>query len=154
LCLARLRGDMSKREEFLAGDRPEDVLMYLSEDAVTDVEALTDHGERTEDGVVIVVEGDKGRGAFQSAVGVDPMSFAQRAMNHPSEINRDCTDGVCPDDDGESDEIHEVEYVFAFAEEQNDEVEGLYAEGDVVHAYASCTCGTAYSEKWLVGEKE
>ena len=49
--------------------------------------------------------------------------------------------------------LHDTRFVFAFAEEQNEEVEGLYNEGDVIHAYVQCTCGTAYSEKWLAGEK-
>ena len=25
-----------------------------------------------------------------------------------------------------------------------------YVEGDVMHAYAACDCGTTYSEKWVV----
>ena len=40
--------------------------------------------------------------------------------------------------------------VVAVAEERNDSVGGLYAEGDVMHAYAACDCGTTYSEKWVV----
>ena len=27
----------------------------------------------------------------------------------------------------------------------------IYAEGDVIHAYAACECGTTYSDKWVVG---
>ena len=26
----------------------------------------------------------------------------------------------------------------------------LYAEGDVIHAYAACDCGTTYSDRWVV----
>jgi hypothetical protein len=29
----------------------------------------------------------------------------------------------------------------------------IYAEGDVIHGYVSCSCGTAYSDKWVVGER-
>ena len=142
---------MSAREEFLAGDRPEDVFMYFTETAVDDVDTLAAHGERVDGGVVLVVDGDSGRSAFQSATGVDPMGFAKRAMGSEGEVFTDCTGGVCPADDG--DEPHEARFVFAFAEEQNEEVEGIYTEGDVIHAYVSCSCGEAYSEKWLAGEK-
>ena len=45
---------------------------------------------------------------------------------------------------------HDVRFVFAFVEDQNDSVGGLYADGDVMHAYAACDCGTTYSEKWVV----
>jgi hypothetical protein len=31
-------------------------------------------------------------------------------------------------------------------------VGGVYAEGDVVHAYAQCACGTAYSDRWVVDD--
>ncbi|ERH12855.1 MAG: hypothetical protein J07HB67_01881, partial [halophilic archaeon J07HB67] len=57
---------------------------------------------------------------------------------------------VCPAADGDG---HEVEFIFAFAEEENEGVGGLYAEGDVVHAYAHCGCGASYSHKWLVDSR-
>jgi hypothetical protein len=147
---------MTDREEFLAGERPEDVLMYFAEDAVSGADALADTrtGERVETGVVIVVDGEEGRGAFQSVTGHDPMQFAQGAMGTEGTVDANCTGGTCPNaaDDG-SDEPHVARFVFAFAEEQNEEVGDLYAEGDVVHAYVSCSCGTAYSDKWVVGER-
>lgn len=43
--------------------------------------------------------------------------------------------------------------MFAFAEEQNGEVGGLYAEGEVIHAYVACTCGQRYSDKWVADEQ-
>jgi len=152
---------MTDREEFLAGERPEDVLMYFAEDAVSGIDALADTrtGERVETGVVIVVDGEEGRGAFQSVTGHDPMQFAQQAMGTEGTVDPDCTGGTCPNasddggDDDDSGEPHEARFVFAFAEEQNEEVGDLYAEGDVVHAYVSCSCGQAYSDKWVVGER-
>jgi len=143
---------MSDREEFLAGDRPEDVFMYFSEDAVSGIDALAGHGERLDDGVVLVVEGDSGRSAFERATDIDPMAFAKQAMANDGTVDADCTGGLCPDTE-EKAGPHDTRFVFAFAEEQNEEVEGLYNEGDVIHAYVQCTCGTAYSEKWLAGEK-
>jgi len=163
---------MSDREEFLAGGRPEDVLMYFADEAVSGVEALAERGERVDGGVILVVDGEKGRSAFESAVGVDPMQFAKRAMGSEGMVYPDCTGGVCPkvgvpgggaegngesgEGGGEADDTgddHDARFVFAFAEEQNEEVDGLYQEGDVIHAYVSCTCGEAYSDKWLAGEK-
>ena len=32
---------------------------------------------------------------------------------------------------------------------EDEAVGDLYAEGDVMHAYAACDCGTTYSEKWV-----
>jgi hypothetical protein len=146
---------MTDREEFLAGERPEDVLMYFAEDAVSGADALADTrtGERVETGVVIVVDGEEGRGAFQSVTGHDPMQFAQGAMGTEGTVEPGCTGGTCPDAGDDSGDPHVARFVFAFAEEQNEEVGDLYAEGDVVHAYVSCSCGTAYSDKWVVGER-
>ncbi len=140
---------MTALDEFLAGERPDDVAIYLSDDAVTDPDRLVTVGERVPDGVVIVVDGDRGRAAFQSATGVGAMEFAGAAMGRDGEIDRTLTDGRCPDAaDDESD--HAVRFLLAFAEERDESVGGIYADGDVIHAYAACGCGTAYSEKWVV----
>ena len=136
-------------EAFLAGDRPDDVAAYFNADTLSDAETLAKESYATalEDGVRIVVPGEAGRAAFESATGVDPMDFAGQAMGTEGEIDASLAAGTCPaaDEPGP----HEVQMAFAFAEEQNDEVGGLYAEGDVIHAYAKCSCGQAYSEKWL-----
>jgi len=146
---------LSDREQFLAGERPDDVAFFLHETAVSGIDALAEQGERAEDGVVLVVDGESGRRAFQSATGVDPMAFAQEAMGTEGTVDRNLTGGTCPGaggaDSGDA-EGHEARLIFAFAEAQNADVEGLYAEGDVVHAYAACECGQRYSEKWLAGE--
>jgi hypothetical protein len=137
------------REEFLAGDRPTDVLIYLSEDALSNAEALADHGDRVDDGIVLVMDGERARSVFQRATGIDPMAFAQQAMGTDGDVSRDCTSGTCPsDEDGD----HAARFVFAFAEEQNEDVGDLYAEGDVIHAYVACPCGERYSDKWLADE--
>ena len=140
---------MSKRERFLAGERPDDVAFFLSESHVGDLDALAEQGERVEDGVLLVVEGDSGRGAFEAATGMDPMNFAGAAMGTEGRIDRDLAGGTCP---GTETGAHEIQFTFAFAEGQNQEVGGIYAEGDVIHAYAYCSCGTAFSEKWVVGD--
>jgi hypothetical protein len=136
-----------KREQFLAGERPDDVLLYFDERAVSGMDRLAKVGESVDGGVVLVLPGEEGRSAFQRAVGVDPMTLAQSAMGSESEIDRGCTGGVCPDSEQDGD--HFARFVFAFAEEQNEDVGGLYAEGDVIHAYARCDCDTTYSEKWV-----
>jgi len=136
------------REEFLAGDRPDEVAFYLHEEGIGDVGDLADVGERIEEGVVLVLPGEEGRAAFQRATSLDPMDFAGMAMDTDGDVDRDLTGGDCPSRE-ETD--HYAKFVFAFAEEQKDEVEGLYQEGDVVHAYAACACGTTYSDKWLAG---
>ncbi|WP_276299804.1 DUF5807 family protein [Halorussus lipolyticus] len=141
---------MDKREQFLAGERPEDVAVFLADSFVDgEGDGLAKHGEEVEDGVVLVVEGDQGRSVFKTATGMDAMGFAKQAMGtEGGEIARDLAGGDCPDCDGDS------EFVFAFAEEQNEEVGGLYGEGDVIHAYSYCECGTAYSDKWVAGDEE
>jgi hypothetical protein len=129
--------------------------MYFAEDAVSGIDAFADTktGERVETGVVIVVDGEEGRGAFQSVTGHDPMQFAQQAMGTEGTVDADCAGGTCPSVDDDPEDPHVAQFVFAFAEEQNEEVGDLYAEGDVVHAYVSCSCGEAYSDKWVVGER-
>jgi hypothetical protein len=145
---------MSDREQFLAGERPDDVAFFLHEAAVSGTDALAEQGERTAEGVVLVVDGEAGRQAFQSVTGTDPMAFAREAMGTEGRVDRDLTGGVCPDSEGDGGdrEGHQARLIFAFAEAQNEDIEGLYAEGDVVHAYVACECGQRYSEKWLTGE--
>ncbi len=141
---------MTKLEEFLAGDRPNDVALFLAESYVED-ERLERFGERVDRGTVIVVDGDRGRNAFQAATGLDAMTFAGRAMDLEGIVAGDLSDGTCPNEpERGSNEDHMVQFVFAFTEEKNEEVGGIYAEGDVLHAYAHCTCGTAYSDKWVL----
>jgi hypothetical protein len=143
------------REQFLAGDRPDDVLIFFSETAVERLDRLAEVGESVSGGVVLVLAAEKGRTAFQQATDVDPMSLAGSAMGVEGEIAPDCTGGDCPAvvDEGEQSAVHDPRFVFAFAEAQNEEVGDLYAEGDVIHAYALCECGTAYSQKWVAGER-
>lgn len=140
----------TRREQFLAGHRPDDVLIYLHEEGVNNIDALADHGQRTEEGVVLVLPGEQGRQAFQQATSLDPMNFAGMAMKNEGTIHRDCTGGECPEGSGPD---HYVKFVFAFAEEGQEQAGGIYEEGTVVHAYAACACGTTYSEKWVAGEK-
>ncbi|MEF8782488.1 MAG: DUF5807 family protein [Haloarculaceae archaeon] len=143
------------REAFLAGDRPDDVLVYLDEAAVSNPAALEAHGERVDDGIVLVLPGEKARSVFQGAAGIDPMAFAREAMDTDGEVFPNCTGGVCPESEGEEDasDDHRARFVFAFAEAENAEAGGLYAEGDVIHAYVSCACGESYSQKWVAGER-
>ncbi|MFC7044375.1 DUF5807 family protein [Halobacteriaceae archaeon GCM10025711] len=141
---------MSKVAEFLRGERPDDVALFLADSFVDDAGTLADHGETVEGGVVIVVAGDAGRSAFSTATGMDAMAFARQAMGQDGHVHADLAGGDCPDDE---DGDHHAEFVFAFAEEQHEDVGGLYAEGDVVHAYAQCSCGTAYSDRWVAGDR-
>lgn len=136
-----------QRRAFLAGERPEDVLIYLSESAVSNSESLADHGESVDDGVVLVLDGEQGRSVFERVTGLPAMTFAGSAMDVDGEISGGCTSGTCPDADMDGD--HRIRVLLAFAEEQNEEAGGLYAQGDVIHAYAGCLCGTTYSDKWV-----
>ena len=161
---------MSALDEFLAGERPGDVAMFLADAHLRNAEALADHAERVDGGYVLVVDGERGRRIFPKLAGGAPMEFAQEATKREGPIHRDLTGGTCPeragderaDADGDAgtvpdgddqDDDHAVRFVFAFAQEQTDDVGGPYEEGDVIHAYARCSCGTAYSDRWVVGEE-
>jgi hypothetical protein len=145
-------GKSALYESFLEGDRPEDILIYLHEEGVGSIDDLLDIGTRVGEGVVLVLPGEDGKAAFESATGLDAMDFAGMAMQTDGEISEDCTSGTCPNASEEDDDEHYVKFVFAFAEEQNEAVGGIYAEGDVLHAYAACACGTTYSDKWVAEE--
>lgn len=139
---------MSKLDGFLAGERTEDVALYLADDYMDEDGVIAERGEAVDDGVVLVVPGEKGRRLFSAGTGMDAMQFAKAAMDADGEIAPVLGGGECP-----AGADHEVQFVFAFAEEENPEVGGLYAEGDVIHAYAHCECGESYSQKWLAGER-
>ena len=144
---------MNKLDEFLAGDRLDDVVFYVSDDYLDDDSRLREVGTETDGGVRLILDGETGRSAFQAGTGMGAMEFAKEAMGAEGTIARSLDSGDCPFADDSPDEPHRVRFVFAFAEAQNEEVGGLYAEGDVVHAYAHCTCGGSYSHKWVVGER-
>ena len=139
---------------FLAGERLDDVAIYLPEESISDPSSLLeqDYAERVADGVLIVVDGEQGRSVFGQITGADAMTFAGTAMKTPGTVSRDLTAGECPNAvDGP--QAHEVEFIFSFAEAQSEDAGGIYAEGDVIHAYAQCTCGEAYADKWVVGDE-
>jgi hypothetical protein len=133
-------------ERFLKGDRPDDVAFYLHQEGVGNIDALGEIGIQTDKGVVLVLPGDEGRSAFQRVTSLDPMDFAGIAMQNQGSVARDLTDGVCP---AGTNHEHYAKFVFAFAEEHHPEMDGLYAEGDVIHGYAACACGETYAEKWV-----
>lgn len=142
---------MSKLDEFRAGERLDDVALFLTHDYLDGEGKIANYGEEVDNGIVLVVPGDDGRGMFAAGTGMDAMEFAQGAMDKKGDIAADLDGGECPD--AGADENHTAKFIFAFAEAQNEEVGGLYAEGDVIHAYTQCECGTAYSDRWVTGEK-
>ena len=149
---------MTVLEEFLAGDRPDDVAIFLAERTLDESDRLRELGEPVEGGVVIVVDGDSGREAFAAATGVGAMEFAGAAMDREGTVAGRLNAGECPDaadaaEDEDGEDAHGIEFALAFAEERNQAVGGRYAEGDVIHAYARCACGTAYSDRWHVGDR-
>ncbi|GAA0205760.1 DUF5807 family protein [Halobaculum roseum] len=149
---AGIDADDGKLAEFLAGERLDDVAIYLTHDHLDEQGKIANMGQAVDEGVVLVVPGDDGRKAFAAGTGMDPMQFSKGAMARDGVIYPDLGGGECPDAAEEPEADHRAEFVFAFAEERNEEVGGLYAEGDVMHAYAHCACGTDYSHKWLMGE--
>jgi hypothetical protein len=132
-------------DAFLAGDRLDHVALFLTDDHLDDEGTLADHATAVDDGVVLVVPGDKGRRLFSAGTGMDAMAFATEAMGLEGDIDPGLTGGTCPDC-GEG-----AVFVLAFAEAQNESVGGIYADGDVIHAYAACPDGTAFSDRWVVG---
>lgn len=147
---------MTRLDAFLAGDRLDDVAIFVSDAHLDGSGRIAELGAVVDGGVVLVVPGEDGRNAFASATGTDPMAFAKEAMGTEGTISRRLNGGTCPaaDPGRERDgEDHDVTFVFAFAEARNEDVGGLYADGDVIHAYAQCSCGETYSHKWIAGER-
>ena len=145
---------MSDYDAYLSGDRTDHVALYLSESYVSDVSDLAgrDDAERVDSGVVLVVDGERGRSVFQRITGMAAMDFSSAAMDNPGHVDADLAGGDCPAAaNGPGD--HHAKFVFSFAEAQNQDVGGLYAEGDVIHAYVYCSCGETYSDKWVAGER-
>lgn len=139
----------SDHAAFLAGDRPDDIAIYLADSIVDDPAELTDLGYRTDEGILLIVEGESGRQVFKQATGLDAMAFARQAMDTDGEIAADLTGGTCPHCGEDA-----LRLLLAFVEEQNEDVGGMYAEGPVIHAYAQCACGLAYSTKWVAGSRQ
>jgi hypothetical protein len=140
-------------EAFLSGGRPDDVALFLADTFVDDPETLADRGVRVDGGVVLVIDGERGRQVFDSITGTDAMRFAQEAGATEGEVAPDLSGGRCPERAAGGGSEHVAQFVFAFAEAKNDDVGGIYAEGDVIHAYARCECGAGYSQRWVAGAR-
>ena len=145
---------MDKLEQFLAGERLDDVAIHIDEGQLGDDHNLGSAGSEVDTGIVLVVPGEAGRNAFQAATGIGAMEFAKEAMGRDGEIESRLAGGVCPDGDGDDSEPHNIEFVLSFAEAKNEEVGGMYEDGDVIHAYAHCSCGVNFSQKWLAGSRQ
>lgn len=142
---------MSDLDEFLAGGRLDDVAFFLHSDVVSSPDALEPYATPVEDGLVVVIDGQQGRAAFQGVTGVDPMTLASQARQRDGDVASDLSGGACPESgEGADGGEHEPRFVFAFAEAQNEDVGDVYAEGDVMHAYVNCSCGTLYSDRWVI----
>lgn len=150
---------------FLNGERLDDVAIYVADSFFDGDHPLASAGIEVDGGVVVVVPGETGREAFADSTGLDPMAFAKQAMDRTGEIDGRLAGGICPEagDDGDADansgtdettDDHHIEFIFAFAEAENEEVGGLYADGDVIHAYAHCACGADFSQKWLADRSD
>ena len=133
-------------DAFLAGERLDHVALYLTDDYLDDEGTLAARGTAVEGGVVLVVPGDRGRDLFSAGTGMDAMAFAKEAMATEADIDRTLQGGTCPECGAGA------AFVLAFAEAQNEAVGRIYADGDVIHAYAACPDGDAFSDRWLVGE--
>ena len=146
---------MTALDEFLSGERPGDVAIFLADEHLRNAGALADRAERVDGGYVIVLPGVRGRRLFPTVAGDAPMAFAQAATEREGAVDRDLAGGDCPEvadgTSGSGDGQHVVRFVLAFAQEQTDGVGGPYESGDVVHAYAQCACGTAFSDRWVAG---
>ncbi len=182
---------MSDLAAFLAGRRPDHVVIVLADELLAEPEALEEYAEPVANGLALVLPGHRGRSVFRRATGHDPMAFARDASDRESPIARDLSGGDCPeapgadanddvddagvpaagDGDGEGNGgapgdvgdpdgdveagdrgAHYPTVVFSFAEARNEDIGGLYARGDVVHAYAQCACGARYADRWVAGE--
>ncbi len=142
---------MTKHTEFLAGERPEDVLFFLHEDAVSNPGALAEYADEVEDGHVLVLPGDDGRSAFQSATGIDDGTGSAGDGNRGRHRRRPDRRGLSDRRGGAGERPHDpIRLRLRRGTERGRR--RLYAEGDVVHAYAVCACGERYSDKWVVGE--
>ena len=138
------------RAAFLAGQRPDEVQIYLHGDVLSNPEALAEYSQSVESGIVLMLDGDEARTIFQQATGIDPMALAQEAMETEGVVEPDCAGGTCPVGGGRD---HHPRLIFAFAEEQNETAGGLYAKGPVIHAYVACACGERYSDKWVATDR-
>lgn len=143
---------MSALDAFLAGELPGTVAIYLADEHLTNAEALADRAERVEGGYVLVLPGERGRRLFPTVADDDPMAFARAASERDGAIDRELAGGTCPDAGGGDPAEHALRFLLAFSQEQTEGLGEPYASGDVVHAYAQCACGTAYADRWVVGD--
>lgn len=140
---------MSDLETFLAGRAPDYVAIVLADTVVDDPATLDEHAEPVDGGRALVLGGARGRSVFREATGQDPMAFARAAGDREGRVERDLSGGDCPE--AGADAVgHDPHIVLSFAQAQDEDVGGLYAEGPVVHAYVQCACGARYADKWVV----
>lgn len=127
---------------FVRGDRPDDVAVYFA-DEYADTDSLANRGQRVDGGVAVVLAGAKGRHLFERITGLEAMAFARATGDRSGSIAAGLTAAQCPAGTGPD---HGLQFLLAFVQPRTPEAGGRYAEGDVLHAYAACRCGTTFSE--------
>ena len=136
---------MNSYDEFLAVNRHDDIVLFLSEHVVDEHSAIRDQALSVETGCVLTISGTRAQQIVESAIGMGPMAFAKKAMGTRVHVDRELKDAACPS--GHTD--HETEFILAFSEAENQAVGGLYAQGPVIHAYTQCSCGALAADKWV-----
>jgi len=108
---------MSNLDEFLAGERLDDVVFYLSDAYLDDDSRLRNVGTETDGGVRLILDGETGRSAFQAGTGMGAMEFAKTAMGAEGG-SRDCSTTGRVRSPRRSPTTIEIRFIFAFAEAQ------------------------------------
>ncbi|MFB6254969.1 MAG: DUF5807 family protein [Halobacteriaceae archaeon] len=141
---------MAAYDEFLAGNRPNDIALYFANSFLDNPENLSDYGVSVANGVILIVDGSTGRSIFNEVTGMQPMQFAQRAMQTSGSIESSLTSAECPNSTASNN--HFIKFLFAFVEEEKNNIDGIYDQGDVMHVYAFCSCDTAFSDRWVINK--
>lgn len=134
---------------FIAGEKPKHILLYhgIGAGKLPDQAAKLAHD--IEDGHVMVLPAAMAQEIADKVLIPDLSTFSERSRERGGAIESFLTAGTCPEamDNGKG---HTLEQIFAFVQPKDELLGGIYAKGDVMHAYALCSCQTYYSDRWVV----
>jgi hypothetical protein len=140
---------MQSLGQFVAGNRPEHVMLFQRDGTGPLSDNAQELGHEVADGTVIVAPAVMAQEIVSEVLSPSPTEFTDRAREREGEIESFLTAGTCPDA-GEDDGKHLLEQLFAFVQPEDQSLGEMYAKGDVMHAYAQCSCQAHYSDKWVI----
>ncbi|WP_254280489.1 DUF5807 family protein [Haloarcula marina] len=144
---------MQSHEQFIAGNRPGHIMLFQHENATSLPDDASKVAKNAAEGKMIIQPAVMARDLIDKVLVPNISQFTELSQKRQGNIEPYLTSGDCPEANSNHDEDHIIEQLFAFVQPKHNSLGGIYADGDVMHAYARCSCQVHYSDRWVIASK-